>query len=114
MLTKPPTPAKRCAELRDVDVAFAIDLDRSERGEVQSATVVEIELRRLIDDGVRIRRGAEAQPAGGHAADRTALDGQRERCSSPRSAAMRATPSGMPMPRFATAPSGSSSHARRR
>ena len=58
---------------------MAVDLRRAERGEIEAAAVIEVELRRLVDDRLRIARGAEREPAGRHAADGAALDGERDR-----------------------------------
>jgi len=41
-------------ELGDVEIAFAIGLGQAEEGDVEAAAVVEIKLRRLIDDRLRM------------------------------------------------------------
>ena len=71
------------AEAADVDVALAVGLCQAEEGLVQPPAVVEVELIRLVDDRLRIGGRAEAQTAGGHAADGARLDGQRDQVQDP-------------------------------
>ena len=65
------------AELRDIDVALRIGLRQAEKGDVESAPVVEVELVGLVDHRLGIDGGAEVQAPGRHAADDTRLGGQR-------------------------------------
>ena len=64
------------AELADVEVALSIRLRKAEEGDVKAPAVVEVELVGLVDDGLRVHRGAEVQPAGRNAADHSGLGGQ--------------------------------------
>ena len=65
-------------ELADVQIAFAVGLGEAEEGDVQTASIVEIELVRLVDDGLGVGRGTEVESAGRHAADHAGLGGQRD------------------------------------
>ena len=53
MLMKPPAPARRGPNLRDVDVALAVGLREAEERDVEPAAVVEVELVGLVDDRLR-------------------------------------------------------------
>ena len=66
------------AEATDVDVAGAVDLRHAEERLVEPRPVVEVELVGLVDDGLRVGGGAEAQPTGRQAADRPGLDRERD------------------------------------
>ena len=66
------------AEAADIDIARRIAFGHTEHGQVQPAAIVEIELLVLIDDGFDIRRRAEIQAAGRHAADDAGFGGQRD------------------------------------
>src|SRR5262249_2225032 len=66
------------AELRDVEVALAVGLRESEERDVEPASVVEVELIRLVDDRLRVRRRAEVEAARGDAADDARLGRQRD------------------------------------
>jgi hypothetical protein len=55
-----------------------VGLRQPEDGDVQPAAVVEVELVGLVDDGLRIHRRAEIQPARRNAADHTRLGRQRD------------------------------------
>src|SRR5205823_11066715 len=57
------------AELADVEVAFGVGLREAEEGDVQPASIVEVELVGLVDDGLRVHRGAEVQSTGRDTAD---------------------------------------------
>ena len=61
MLMKPPAPARRGPNLLDVQVAVAVGLRQAEEGDVQAAAVVEVELGRLVDDGVGVGGRAEVR-----------------------------------------------------
>src|SRR5690606_38609511 len=65
-------------ELRGVDVAGSVDLGDADGGADEPAADVEVELGKLIEDGVGVGGGAEGQSARGSAADQAALDGERE------------------------------------
>ena len=72
-------PAGACqlgGEAADVDVALGVHLGHAEEGLVQPAAVVEVEHVRLVDDGLRVGDRAEAQAAGGEAADPAGLHRQ--------------------------------------
>ena len=71
------------AEAADVDVAPAVGLRHAEERLVQPPAVVEVELVGLVDDRLRIGGRAEAQAAGGHAADGARLDGERDQVQDP-------------------------------
>jgi hypothetical protein len=66
------------AELADVDIAFGVRLRQAQEGHVQAATIVEIELVGLVDDGLRVDRRAEVQPAGRNATHHAGLGGERD------------------------------------
>jgi len=83
MLMKPPAPASPRAELADIEIAVAVHLRQSQAGHVQSAAVVKVELGRLIEDGLGIARGAEAEAAGRNASDHAWLGGEREQIDDP-------------------------------
>ena len=103
MLMKPPAPARRGPNFETLTLPSASACGEAEHRDVEPAAVVEVELVRLVDDRLRVDRGAEVQAAGRDAADHAGLGGEREqvvRCLS--SAATAATPSGMPMPRLTT------------
>ena len=53
---------------------MAVDLGRSECGKVESATVIEIELSGLVDDGLRMDRRSKTETTCGHSADRTTFE----------------------------------------
>ena len=55
-----------------------IDLGEAEEGAVEPAAIVEVELIGLVDDSLRIDRGAEVEAGGRHAADHAGLGRQRE------------------------------------
>ena len=74
---EPPT------EAADVDVPVAVDLRYAKECLIQSRAVVEVELVGLINDCLRVGGRAEAQAAGGHAADRARLDGERDQVENP-------------------------------
>jgi hypothetical protein len=65
-------------EAADVEVALRVGLRQPQHRHVQAAAVVEVELAGLVDDGLRVDRGAEVQPAGRNAADDTGLGRQRD------------------------------------
>ena len=102
------------AELADVDAALAVGLRHAEEGHVEPAAVVEVELRRLIDQRLDVAGGAEIEPARRHARRscrvRWSASGSRAIRSS---LATLATPSGMPIPRLTTLLGRSSKAARR-
>ena len=62
----------------DIHIALGIGLGQSEEGRVEPAAVVEVELRGLVDDRVRVEGDAEIQPARRRPADRAGLHGERE------------------------------------
>src|ERR1700712_1175524 len=66
------------AELADVEIAVAIRLRETQERNVEAAAVVEIELVGLIDDRLRVGRGAEVQAARRNAADHAGLGRHRE------------------------------------
>ena len=100
-------------EAADVDVALCIGLRHAEAGKVEAAAVVEVELLVLLDDGFGIECRAEVEPTLRNTADDPGLGRERHVFEDPLLAATAATPSGMPMPRFTTPPSGSSNAQRR-
>ena len=53
-----------------------VGLGQTEKGEIEAAAVVEVELIGLVDDGLGIDRRAEIQTAGRHAADHAGLGRQ--------------------------------------
>ena len=65
-------------ELAHVEVAFLVRLRESEKSGVEAAAVVEVELVRLVDDGMRIDRGTEIQAARRDTADNARLGRKRE------------------------------------
>ena len=77
MLMKPPAPASRGPKRETLRLPCGVDLRQAEEGEVEAAAVVEVELVGLVDDRLRVGRGAEVEPAGRHAADHAGLGGQR-------------------------------------
>ena len=66
------------AEAADVDVAEPVDLGHAEAGQVEPAAVVEVELLVLVQQRLRVDRGAEVEPALRHAADHAGLGGERQ------------------------------------
>src|SRR5581483_1925936 len=66
-------------QLRDVDVAVAIDLQEGQQREVEAAALEVGELLRGRHDGVRIRRATESEAKQRHAADRPLFDRPRDR-----------------------------------
>ena len=58
-------------------MARGIDLRHAEAGEVEPAAVVEVELLVLRDDGARVHRRPEVEPALRQAADDPGLGGER-------------------------------------
>src|SRR5262249_46918947 len=60
---------KARAELADVEIAVLVRLGETEKGRVEAAAVVEVELIGLIDDGLCIDRSAEIEPARRYPAD---------------------------------------------
>ncbi len=55
----------RVAEAADVDVAAGIHFREGEEGDIESATIVEIELVGLVDHGVVVLRAAGIRPGDG-------------------------------------------------
>ena len=78
MLMKPPAPARRVPNLLTLRLPCWSACARPEDGDVEPAAVVEVELAGLVDDGLRIHRRAEIQPARRNAADHAGLGGQRD------------------------------------
>ena len=75
---KPPAPASFGPNLLTFRLPSTIDLRQSEKGDVETAAVVEVELVGLIDHRLRVDRGAEIEPARRNAADHARLRGQRD------------------------------------
>src|SRR4029453_18447718 len=65
-------------EAADVDVAEAVYFGHAQAGQVEPAAVVEVELLVLVQQRLRVDRGAEVQPALRHAADHAGLGGERQ------------------------------------
>ena len=65
-------------EAADVDVARRVEFGHAEEGDVEAAAVVEVEHRGVVDDGLRVGAGAEAELVGRNAADGARLHRQRE------------------------------------
>ena len=53
MLMKPPAPASRGPNLLTLRLPSRVGLRQAEHGQVEAAAVVEVELARLVDDGLR-------------------------------------------------------------
>ena len=83
MFMKPPAPASRGPNFDTLRLPSAVGLRESEKCKVQTATVVEVELVRLINDRLRVGRRAEAEPAGGNSADDAWLRGERKKINDP-------------------------------
>ena len=60
----------------DVDAALGIDLGEGEEGQIEAATIVEVELVGLIDDGVVVHGGSGIDTGCRGAADQTLLVAQ--------------------------------------
>ena len=101
------------AEFADVQIALLVRLGKTEKRGIKAAAIVEVELIGLVDDGLRIDRGAEIEAACRHAADDPGSAVSVIRSMIFSSLATFATPSGMPMPRLTTLLAFSSSAARR-
>ena len=56
-------------EFADVQIALLVRLGEAEEGRIKAAAIIEVELIRLIDDGLRIDRGSEIESASRNAAD---------------------------------------------
>jgi len=69
---------KPWSELRDVEIALSICLRQPEHGEIQSATIVKIELVGLIYYCLWISGSTKVQPSCGHSAHDAGLRGQRD------------------------------------
>ena len=65
------------AELADVQIALLVRLGEAEKGRVEAAAVIEVELIGLVDDGLRVDRGTEIEPARRHAANDPRFGRQR-------------------------------------
>src|SRR6478672_3985692 len=65
------------AKFRDVDVALLVGLRETEKGRVEPAAVVEVELIRHVEDRLGVGRRAEVEAAGRDAADDAGLRGER-------------------------------------
>ena len=78
MLMKPPAPASLGPNLLTLRLPGAVDLGEAEKGHVETAAIVEIELIGLVDDGLGVDRRAEIDPACGDAADHARLCRQRD------------------------------------
>ena len=68
---------KSSPEFRDVHISMLIDLGGSQCCEVETSAVVEVKLRRLIDDGFRKAGCTKAESTGWNTANRTAFHGER-------------------------------------
>ena len=65
------------AELAHVDVAVAVGLGQAQKGHVDAAAVVEIELGRLLDHRFGVRGVAKIEARGRHAANGAGFQRQR-------------------------------------
>ena len=65
-------------EARHVEIAVPVDLGEAEECTIEPATIVEIELIGLVDDGLRVHCGAEVEAGGRNAADHAGLGSQRD------------------------------------
>src|ERR1700679_174697 len=65
-------------EFADVEIALPICLRKTEKRDIQPASIVKVELIRLVDNGLGIRRRAEVQTARRDAADDTRLGRHRK------------------------------------
>ena len=102
------------AEAADVDVAFGVDLGEREEREIETAAIVEIELRGLLDHRGEVLPAARVAARDRRAADDALLVGQDSTASSnPSSAAIVDRPVETPAPRLQIAPGKSSIAARR-
>ena len=67
---------KTSGKTGDIHTAFGIDFHGTEHGDVEAATIVEVELRGLVDDGFGKVAATEAQARGGDATGRSAFNGE--------------------------------------
>ena len=98
-------------EFADVQIAFAVGLCEPEKGGVEPAAVIKVELIRLIDDGLRVDRRSELSPPAGTPPITPGSAVSVSKSAIFSSSATAATPSGMPMPRLTTLLASSSSAA---
>src|SRR6516225_5304356 len=65
-------------EFADVKVADLVDLRKPEKGRIQTAAIIEIELVGLVDDGLGVDRGAKIDAACRNAADHAGFGRERD------------------------------------
>ena len=83
MSMKPPAPTSRRPKRLTLTLPWRSASAMPRKAWSSPAAVVEVELVRLVDDRLRVGGRAEAQAAGGHAADGARLDGQRDQVQDP-------------------------------
>ena len=88
-------------EATDIHASFAVDFAETQKADVQSAAVVEVELRRLVDDGFGIDGGTKRRLQAGNLPIVPAST-VKVMSRMPSSRATAATLAGMPVPRLTT------------
>ena len=78
MLMKPPGSRQLLAKTADVEIALAIRLGEAEKRDIQAAAVIEVELVRLVDDGLCVGGGAEIEASCRNPAHHAGFGGERD------------------------------------